>query len=158
MCIVKQYRVKAAEFTELLKTASSPAEIREFRNLEQSYATLAENDKWLADNLDKTNSPGVDDNLYSDIILARREKKLPDILVRATSRRSLNSPSTCSSSSMTPGPKATSGKQPRYEANSRGSYGTIRKTTLAETLSALLTRNACGTPRHSRARGFFSCD
>ena len=77
MCIVKQYRVKAAEFTELLKTASSPAEIREFRNLEQSYATLAENDKWLADNLDKTNSPGVDDNLYSDIILARREKNAP---------------------------------------------------------------------------------
>jgi hypothetical protein len=38
----KQYRAKAAEYTELLKTTSLPAEIREFRNLEQSYLTLAE--------------------------------------------------------------------------------------------------------------------
>ena len=75
MCTAKQYRVKAAEFTELLKTTSSPAEIREFRNLERSYVTLAENDEWLAANHDKTNSPGADQNLYSDIILARQEKK-----------------------------------------------------------------------------------
>ncbi len=74
MCTAKQYRVKAAEFTELLKTASSPAEMREFRNLEQSYVTLAKNDEWMANNLDKTNSPRADDNLYSDIILARQEK------------------------------------------------------------------------------------
>jgi hypothetical protein len=74
MCTDKQYRVKAAEFTELLKTASSPAEICEFRNLEQSYVTLAENDEWMVDNLDKANSPGTNDNLYSDIILARQEK------------------------------------------------------------------------------------
>jgi len=74
MCTGKQYRVKAAEFTELVKTTSSPAEIREFRNLERSYITLAENDEWLANNLDKTNSPGADQNLYSDIIFARQEK------------------------------------------------------------------------------------
>jgi hypothetical protein len=74
MCTAKQYRVKAAEFTELLKTASSPAEICEFRNREQSYAMLAENDEWMADNLDKTDSSGTDENLYSDIILARQEK------------------------------------------------------------------------------------
>ena len=73
MCAAKQYRAKAAEFTGLLKTASSPAEIREFRNLEGSYVTLAENDEWLADNLDKTNSPGADQNSYSDIIFARQE-------------------------------------------------------------------------------------
>lgn len=74
MCTAKKYRVKAAELTELLKTASLPAEIREFRSLEQSYVTLAENDEWMADNLDKTNSSGTDENLYSDIILARQEK------------------------------------------------------------------------------------
>jgi hypothetical protein len=74
MCTGKQYRVKAAEFTELLRTTRSPAEIREFRTLEQSYVTLAENDEWLADNLDMTNSPGADENLYSDIILAGQEK------------------------------------------------------------------------------------
>ena len=74
MHTAKQYRAKAAEYTELLRTTRSPAEIREFRNLEQSYVTLAENDEWLADNLDITNRPGEDENLYSDIILARQEK------------------------------------------------------------------------------------
>jgi hypothetical protein len=74
MCTAKQYRVKAGEFTELLKTASSPAKIREFRNLEQSYVTLAENDEWMVKNRDKTNSPRADDNLYSDIIRVRQEK------------------------------------------------------------------------------------
>jgi hypothetical protein len=39
----KQYRAKAAEYTELLKVASLPAEARKFRKLEQSYLTLAEN-------------------------------------------------------------------------------------------------------------------
>ena len=76
MRTAKQYRVKAAEFTELLKTASSCAEMREFRNLEQSYVTLAENDEWMVNNRDKTNSPRADDNMYSDIILARQEKNV----------------------------------------------------------------------------------
>jgi hypothetical protein len=75
MCTAKQYRLKAAEFTDLLKTKNSPAEICEFRNLERSYVGLAENDEWLVDNLDKINTPGADQNLYSDINLARQEKK-----------------------------------------------------------------------------------
>jgi hypothetical protein len=74
MCTAKQYRVKAAEFTEFMRTARSPAETREFRNLEHSYITLAENDEWLADHLDMTNSPGPGEILYSDIILAGQEK------------------------------------------------------------------------------------
>jgi hypothetical protein len=73
MCTAKRYRVKAAGFTELLKTKNLPAEIREIRNLERSYVALAENDQWLADNLDKINSPGADQNLYSDIILAQQK-------------------------------------------------------------------------------------
>ncbi len=43
---------------------------------------------------------------------------------------------------MMPGPRAAWCKRPRYEDNSRGSYGDIRKTTLAESLAALLTRIA----------------
>jgi hypothetical protein len=74
MYTAKQYRAKAAEFAELLKTASSPAESCEFRNREQSYVTLAENDEWMTDNRDKTNSSGTDENLYSGITLARQEK------------------------------------------------------------------------------------
>jgi hypothetical protein len=62
MFTAKQFRAKAAESTELLKAASLPAETREFRRLEQSYLTLAENEEWMADNLEKISSPGADDN------------------------------------------------------------------------------------------------
>ena len=74
MFTAKQYRAKAAEYTELLKVVSLPAETREFRKLEQSYLTLAESDEWIADNLDKINSPGADDNLYDDILFPRQAK------------------------------------------------------------------------------------
>ena len=72
MLTARQYRAKAAEYTELLKAASLPAETREFRKREQSYLTLAENEEWMADNLEKTNSPGADENWYGDAILAQQ--------------------------------------------------------------------------------------
>jgi hypothetical protein len=68
MSTAKQYRAKAAEFAELLKATSSPAEIREFRKLEQSYLTLAENEDWMAANLEKIDGPGADENSYGDIL------------------------------------------------------------------------------------------
>jgi hypothetical protein len=74
MFTAKQYLAKAAEYTELLKTTSLPAEIREFRKLEQSYLTLAENEEWMADNREKTNSPGADENWYGDAIIAQQGK------------------------------------------------------------------------------------
>jgi hypothetical protein len=74
MFAAKKYRAKAAEYTELLKAARSPAETREFRKLEQSHVTLAENEEWMADNREKTNIPGADENWYGDTILARRGK------------------------------------------------------------------------------------
>jgi hypothetical protein len=70
----KQYRAKAAEFSELLKTASSPAETCEFRKREHSYLTLAENEEWMADNLDKMNCPGADEAWYGDANLAQQTK------------------------------------------------------------------------------------
>ncbi len=74
MFTAKQYRAKAAEYTELLKAASLPAEIREFRRLEQSYLTLAENEEWMADNRGKISRPGADGNWYGDAILAQQGK------------------------------------------------------------------------------------
>ena len=53
MSTAKQYRAKAAEFAELLKAAHLPAEAREFRKLEHSYLTLAENEEWMVDNREK---------------------------------------------------------------------------------------------------------
>lgn len=50
-----QFRAKAAEFKALLtKTARSPNETSEFRDLEQTYTTLAENEEWMALHIDQT--------------------------------------------------------------------------------------------------------
>jgi hypothetical protein len=70
----KQYRAKAAQYTQLLTTTRSPAETREFRKLEQSYITLAENDEWLAENPEKTHAQSAPDNWYDDIILAQQKE------------------------------------------------------------------------------------
>ena len=72
MFTARQYRAKAAEYTELVKAARLPVEIRELQKLEQSFLTLAENEEWMADNLEKTNSPGADENWYGDAILAKQ--------------------------------------------------------------------------------------
>jgi hypothetical protein len=49
-----QYRAKAAEFRALLTNMPlSPNETSEFRNLEQTYTTLAENEEWMTINIDK---------------------------------------------------------------------------------------------------------
>jgi hypothetical protein len=77
MSTAEQYRAKAAEIAELLKTASAPAEIRKLRDLAQSYVTLAENEDWLAGNLHKTNSAGAADNWYADIIDPPHDKNSP---------------------------------------------------------------------------------
>jgi hypothetical protein len=55
MFSAEQYRAKAAEFRTLLTDIQrSPNETSEFRNLEQTYTTLAENEEWMAINIDKT--------------------------------------------------------------------------------------------------------
>ena len=54
MFTAQQYRSKAAEYAGLLETAGSPAEISEYRDLQQSYTTLADNLDWLAANTGKT--------------------------------------------------------------------------------------------------------
>ena len=55
MFSAKQYRAKAAEFRALLTNMPrSPNETSEFRKLEQTYTTLAENEEWMAINIGKT--------------------------------------------------------------------------------------------------------
>ena len=63
MFTAEQYRAKAAEFrTFLANTPRSPNETREFRHLERIYTRLAENEEWMAVNIDKTIQPGENDN------------------------------------------------------------------------------------------------
>jgi hypothetical protein len=89
MSTAKQYRVKAAEYTELLKAASLPAETREFRGLEQSYLTMAENEEWMTENLEKTSSPGAEEDRYGDAVFTQQGKHTPgchrtDVATRST--------------------------------------------------------------------------
>jgi hypothetical protein len=46
----EQYRAKAVEYGELVKTSTGPNQRREFQKLEQSFTVLADNEQWLADN------------------------------------------------------------------------------------------------------------
>jgi hypothetical protein len=50
-----QLRARAAEFRTLLtQSPCSPNETREFRDLEQTYTVLAENEEWMAVHIDQT--------------------------------------------------------------------------------------------------------
>jgi hypothetical protein len=60
MLCAEQHRRKAAEFRALLMNVlRSPNEMGD-RSLEQTYTTLAENEEWMASNLDKTIQRGRD--------------------------------------------------------------------------------------------------
>jgi hypothetical protein len=50
----EQYRAKAFEAGELIKTAIGPDQRREFQDLQKSFTVLADNEQWLADNYQHT--------------------------------------------------------------------------------------------------------
>ena len=77
MFTANQYRTKADEYSELLKATTLPAETREFRRLEQSFRTLAENEEWMADNFTKTNSPGAGEDWYGYVNATRVAQLTP---------------------------------------------------------------------------------
>ena len=59
MFTAEQYRSKAREYEVLLKTARSPAELAEYRDLQQTYTSFADNLDWLAANVGKTVTGGA---------------------------------------------------------------------------------------------------
>src|ERR1043166_6733381 len=54
MFTAQHYRAKADEYGALLETARSPAEVSEYRDLQRSFASLAENLEWVSANAGKT--------------------------------------------------------------------------------------------------------
>jgi hypothetical protein len=54
MFTARQYRAKAIEYSNLVKIANGPNELREYRQLERSFTELADNAQWVADNYTKT--------------------------------------------------------------------------------------------------------
>jgi len=53
MFTADQFRAKAAKCTEQIGSTSALGEIEHLRQLEQSFLSLARNEDWLANNLDK---------------------------------------------------------------------------------------------------------
>jgi hypothetical protein len=69
----ERYRAKAAEYVELAKTAASPGNIREYKDRERSFTTLADNEEWLKDNFDEmVHAPGKD-GPEGDALVAEEE-------------------------------------------------------------------------------------
>ena len=54
MFTVEQYRAKAMEYSNLVRTANNPNELSKFQKLERSYVELADNAQWAIDNYDNT--------------------------------------------------------------------------------------------------------
>jgi hypothetical protein len=53
MFSARQYRAKATEYSNLMRTANGPNEFREFQRLERSFTELADNAQWVTDNQGK---------------------------------------------------------------------------------------------------------
>ncbi len=78
----RQYRAKAVEFGELVKTSTAPDQRRDFKKLEQSFKMLADNAQWLADNHQHTvhaaepneSERSPEQKRPADAILAEEEK------------------------------------------------------------------------------------
>jgi hypothetical protein len=54
MVTAKQYRVKANVCGELSREAAEPGQIRKYQDSSDSFNSLADNEDWLARNVDKT--------------------------------------------------------------------------------------------------------
>jgi hypothetical protein len=59
MFTTKQYRAKSKEYGDLIKESDDPSQIRKFQDSKASFASLADNEEWLANNFDKmVQAPG----------------------------------------------------------------------------------------------------
>ena len=69
----RQYRAKAAEYGELVKSSTSPNERRDFQQLEQRFASLADNEQGLAEDHDSAVHVADQDRPH-DAALAQEEE------------------------------------------------------------------------------------
>ena len=117
----EQYRAKAAEFRALLtNTPRSPNETRELRDLAQTYTTLAENEEWLAGNMDKVIQRRK--NYDERTVLAEEEERILKCLGAALLMRWNTVPT----------------KLQRELFESASSIGDLRQTTLKERIARFL--------------------
>ena len=71
----EQYRAKAVEYGNLVGTATTSNESREFQQLQMSFTKLADNEQWLADNHQNT-LQFPEKQKSTGIILAKEEERI----------------------------------------------------------------------------------
>jgi hypothetical protein len=71
----KQYRAKAIEYGESLKTSTDPHERRVYHALRHQFAELADNEQWLSDNHQRTLTAPTK-NRSDDFSLAEEEEHM----------------------------------------------------------------------------------
>jgi hypothetical protein len=74
----QQYRSKAAQYTDLAKSAGNAAETLEYQALERSFTVLADNEQWLSDNHGKVVHSRPNNGSASDDALAAEEEHVCD--------------------------------------------------------------------------------
>jgi hypothetical protein len=77
MFSLKRYRAKAAECVELGKKTDTPKDLDELKAMERSFATLADNEDWLAHNSKNMVRAEDEDGTYGDL-LARKAEAVKD--------------------------------------------------------------------------------
>src|SRR5688572_7828235 len=70
-----EYRKKASGYGELVKSATSPNQRREFQSLERSFTELADNEQWLSDNHGKIVHAAEHERL-GGVTLAKEEEHI----------------------------------------------------------------------------------
>ena len=60
MVTTKQYRAPSNEFGDLVKGSNDPSQISKNQDSQDSFSSLADNEKWLADNSEKMLQPPVE--------------------------------------------------------------------------------------------------
>jgi hypothetical protein len=77
MFTTEQYRAKSSKLDELSKESTDPSQVRKFQDSSDSFSSLADNEKWLADNFNKMLQPpdeGSDEKPSSHVTLAAEEE------------------------------------------------------------------------------------
>jgi hypothetical protein len=71
----KQYRAKAIEYGESLKTSTDPNQSRELRTRQRRFTELANNEQWLSDNHQRTLNVSAKDR-SGDLTMADEEEHM----------------------------------------------------------------------------------
>ena len=72
----KKYRAKSKEYGDLIKGSNDPGRIRDLQDSKDSFSSLADNEEWLANNLDKMVQAPAEEKPGHITLVAEEERVL----------------------------------------------------------------------------------